>query len=306
MNTWRPSAGDVRDHEVADEPSTTPHPSLPSADVVTYAPSGRSEKFSQYAARIWRYRHFALGYAWAELRERYLRHRLATLWLLINPLLLAGTYTFLILVLREREDPLSVLAFITSGLFFFMFFRDAIVKSANSLMRAGSLLLSSDLPKAILPAAATVESLLGLGIAMLTYVPLHLATRQSLTVSTLLLIPLLALATGFAFGTSMLLAFTAARFRDLVPLLPFSLRLLLYLSPVLYTAAEIKDAVPPPFQAALWLNPLVPFLEVWHGVITGSAPASALWLAACGWTAVALALGIIVAHRGQQSIGTHL
>jgi teichoic acid transport system permease protein len=296
----------VRDEEAGVAPSLAPHPEASSVTAVTYAPSGRSEKFFEYAARTWRYRHFILGYAWAELRERYLRHRLATMWLVLNPLLLAASYTFLVLVLRDREDPLGVLAFITSGLFFFMFFRDAIVKSANSLTRAASLLLSSDLPKATLPAAATVEALLALGIAMLTYVPLHLVAGQPLTARLLLLFPLLALATGFAFGVSMLLAFAAARFRDLLPLLPLGLRLLLYLSPVLYTAAEIRAAVPRAFTAALWLNPLVPFLEAWHAVLSGAEPTSDAWLLACGWTAAALALGIIVAHRGQHSIGARL
>lgn len=256
--------------------------------------------------RTWRYRQFILAYAWGELRGRYLRHRLTTLWLVLNPILLAATYTFLILVLRKRDDPLQVLSFITSGLFFFMFFRDSIVKSAGSLTRATSLLLSSDLPKAALPAAATVESLLALGIAMTAYVPLHLLAGKTLDTSLLQLIPLLAIATTFAFGTSSILAFVAVRFRDLLPLVPFALRLLLYLSPVLFTVEDMSETLPEAIHWILWLNPLLPFLAIWHDALAGTATAPGLWGVTITWTLLALVAGLVLAHRNQHSIGKRL
>lgn len=274
--------------------------------LITYTPAGTGESLSRYLRKTWGYRQFILGYAWAELRERYLRNRLATVWLVLNPLLLAATYTFLVLVLRRRANPLDVLTFITSGLFFFMFFRDSIVRSAQSLTRATSLLLSSDLPKATLPAAATVESLLGLTLAMMTYIPLHLVAGGPVTLHLLQMVPILVLATGFCFGISMLLAFIATRFRDIVSMLPYGLRLLLYLSPVLFSLDQIQATLPAALHPAIWMNPLVPFLAAWHDALSGAAVGGSTWLAAAAWAVGALIAGTLVAHRGQHSIGARL
>jgi teichoic acid transport system permease protein len=277
-----------------------------SKPLTVYTPTGSGQPLLTYLMKTWNYRQFVRGYAWAELRERYLRGRLTTLWLVLNPLMLAATYTFLLLVLRRRQDPLQLLSFITAGLFFFMFFRDAIVKSSVSLTKASTLLLSSDLPKSTLPAAATVEAFLAFMIALAAYIPLHLVARQPVTLYLGQVIPLILLASAFALGVAMLLAFVAARHRDIVPVLPYALRLLLYLSPVLFSVEQIEESIPARFHAVIWANPLVPFLQGWHTALEGGAIPQSTWLAAAAWGVTALTLGLLVAHRGQHLIGIRL
>lgn len=277
-----------------------------SGRVVTYTKHGSDLAASEFLVGLWRYRHFIRAYAWAEVRERFLRSRLGLAWLLLNPLLLAATYTLLLVVLRGGEDPQELMAAITSGLFFFLFLRDSIVAAANSLTKAASLLLSSDLPKAAMPIASTVASLMAFGVAALTYIPFHIWASRYFGPRLLLVVPLMAVAFVFAVGMAMFFAFVAARVRDLLPLLPYALRLLLYLSPVLFTLDQLRAAIPRALGPIIWINPFVPYLDTWHRILTGVSVRGERWLVMAAWAIAFTAVGLWVSFKRQHSIGTHL
>ena len=273
---------------------------------ITYTPKGSTLRFGEYVRGFWQHRNFITGYAWAELGQRYLRTRLGMAWLILSPLLLAATYTLLVVVLRRSEDPMDLLAFVTSGLFFFLFFRNSVMGAANSLTRASSLLLASDLPKATLPVAATVQSLITFGLAVAAYMPIHLISGRAVGGSVLAGAPLLVISFVFASGLALLLAFGATRVRDLSQFLPYLLRLLLYVSPVLFTLEELRNAVPDSIEGVVWLNPFVSFLDVWHTVLTGTLPHANRWFIVSTWAVAAAAAGIWVAYRRQHSVGAQL
>ena len=275
-------------------------------EVITYTPDGSSLGFREYVRSVWRYRSFITSYAWAELRQRHLRSQLGIAWLLLNPLLLAATYTLLVVVLRGGENPLDLLAVVTAGLFFFLFFRDAVVNAARSLTGASSLLLASDLPKATLPLAATCQSLVTFAMGLVAYLPIHLVSRRGAGLSLVAAIPLLAISLVFASGLALLLAFAAARLRDLAQFLPYAMRILLYTSPVLFTLEQLQEALPDHLDDVVWVNPMVPFLNAWHTILEGHFPPIYGWLAATGWALGAISWGALFAFRRQHSVGGHL
>jgi ABC-type polysaccharide/polyol phosphate export permease len=240
-----------------------------------------------YARELWRRREFAYELSRTDLRAQHFDTVFGQIWLVLNPLLLAGVYFVLVDILRHGHRPPGFLAHLVGAVFAYYFVSDVVRRSIRSVTSGGRLILNTSFPRTLLPLSAVVTGVKRFGPMMLIYIPIHLLSHRPIGVTVLWLVPIFLLMTVLACGLAMIVSAAQVYFRDLKNFLPYALRVWLYASPVLYTAAQMPHA----YRFMLWANPLGPLLAGWSNVLDrGIAPTSHQLIAGAIW-----AFGLLVA-----------
>jgi teichoic acid transport system permease protein len=260
-----------RSHRREDEFTGERHVFVPHA---TGLPPLRS-----YVHELWRRREFAFELARTKLREQNFDTAFGQLWLVLNPLLLALVYFILVDILRSSARPPGTFAHLVSCLFAFMLIHNAMTVGVKSVTKGGKLILNSAFPRILLPLSAVITAFMRFLPTMIIYIPIHIASGLPVNANTLWLAPVLAMLILLAAGLSMLVSAAQVYFRDLANFLPYLLRIWLYISPILYYAAE----VPARYRWILDVNPLGGLLTAWSDALRGHAPAVGSLLPGLAW-----------------------
>ena len=240
-----------------------------------------------YVRELWRRREFAREMSRTNLRAQHFNTAFGQLWLVLNPLLLAGVYFVLVDILRAGSRGPDFFAHLMAGLFAYYFVSDAVRLSVKSVTGGGRLILNTAFPRVLLPLSSVLTSFMRFLPTVAVYVPVHIIAGLPFGPVLLWVIPLTGLLIVLAAGASLLVASLQVYFRDLKNFLPYALRVWLYASPVLYYADEVPDR----YDWLLALNPLGGLLTAWSDVINqGIAPGATSLLLAAGW-----AFGIFLA-----------
>src|SRR5262249_41631982 len=154
-----------------------------------------------------------------ELRQKYKGSTLGVLWYLINPLILMGAYALVFKVLLRVASVPDYPIFLLSGLVVWVFFSQALLSSAPSLVVNAPLIRKVRFPRQTIPASVAVVQALTFVVMLVLLVPLALIIRGNLDVS-LLLLPVIALGLfSLVLGFSFFVSILHAHYRDVEPVL---------------------------------------------------------------------------------------
>jgi ABC-type polysaccharide/polyol phosphate export permease len=233
-----------------------------------------------YVTQLWRRREFAVELARTNLRTQHFNTVFGQLWLIINPLLLAGVYFVLVDILRSGSRGPEFFAHLMAGLFAYYFVQQSLQQGVRSVTSGGRLILNTAFPRALLPISSVVTAFLRFVPTFLIYIPVHFASGLDVGPEMLWLIPIMLIMIVFASGITMLVAAGQVYFRDLKNFLPYATRVWLYSTPILYYASEVPER----YDWILAINPLAPIISSWSRVIdTARAPELHDMLLATGW-----------------------
>jgi ABC-type polysaccharide/polyol phosphate export permease len=242
-----------------------------------------------------------------ELRQKYKGSALGVLWYLINPLVLMGAYYLMFGVLFKvagADQPEHYPLFLLVGLVVWIFFSQAVLSSAPSLLDQGALVRKARFPRETIPASVVTVQLVTFLALLGLLIPVTVAIRGTgagLLTLPLVLACLFAFVLGFALAVSVLHAY----FRDVAPILSAALLPWFFLSPIFFDPATAdrfsghSDLV----FILEWLNPVAPFIVATRDVVyDGAVPA----LDVCVYIAVAAALmlagGLALFRRMQGEL----
>ena len=257
----------------------------------------------KYARGLWRRREFALELARTNLRAQHFNTVFGQLWLLINPLLLAGVYFVLVDILRRDARGPEFFVHLIACLFAFYFVQQSLQQGVKSVTSGGRLILNTAFPRLLLPISAVISAFLRFLPTVLIYVPAHLLAGLPIGPELLWALPLILLLVGIASGLAMIVAVAQVYFRDLRSFLPYMTRVWLYVSPILYYASEVPER----YQAILAINPLGPILSAWSDVLTrGQAPEATDLALGAGWALVLLAAGSLFFISREREFAVRL
>ena len=260
-----------------------------SSTMVYEARRGSMPRLRPYVRSVWRRRSFIFHVAVSDVRAGHYNTALGPLWLLANPLLLAGIYFVLLTVIvPSQSGGLTYIAVLISGLFAFYYTRNALSLGARSIIGGGPLITNSVFPRAVLPLAALCSSFMLYLPMLAVYAVFHVIAGLPIGQQLLWIVPLLVVQTAFNFGCALGLAAATVLVRDVTSALGYGLRIWLYLSPVLWTVDQPPDHVKP----YLMVNPLYSILGTWQRVVVeGRAPDAMMLLLATAWAVLALVAG---------------
>jgi teichoic acid transport system permease protein len=249
----------------------------------------------RYLSELWRRRAFVRELARAELKAQNYQTAFGQLWLVLNPLLNAAVYFFLVDILSNasgRGRAPNYITHLLAGIFAYTFFSGGVSSAAGSVVGGGRLILNTAFPRLLLPWTQIV-------IAFFRFLPtlpvlavvLVLNNRENISWALLLTIPIFALLVLFTAGIGFLCATLQVYNTDFKNLLPYLLRLGLYMTPILWFA-DSSSGVKGKIAA---VNPLSSVFELWSdAIVRGEVSPAGTWLRALAYSLSFFVVGFVV------------
>lgn len=236
----------------------------------------------QYFIDIRSRKEFVLELSRAERAEEHLDTVFGQLWTVISPLLSAAIfYLFIFVVQGGHQGPVYFLHLV-AGIFIFEFVSTAARRGSASIMKAGALINNTSFPRALLPLTDVLTAFRVFLPSMLIFTIFQITLGVPIHIESLQAIPALILIILFTSGLAMFAATSQVYFRDTQALMPFILRLTMFISPVLYFPEQAKAL----FDGRLLtvLNPLFCMIQIFSGsIVRGDTFDVWTWVMAIFW-----------------------
>ncbi|WP_106298303.1 ABC transporter permease [Knoellia remsis] len=256
-----------------------------------------------YFRELWNRREFAAELSRAEMRSANTRTFFGQIWLVINPLLLAGVYFILLFILARRQDGAAFFAHLTAGIFAFYFISGAITTGARSVVGGGALIANMSFPRLLMPLSSVRTAFFRFLPPLAVYFAIHAATGQPWSWKMLLAAYFLGCMTVFAAGLAALFATLQVYFRDTLSFLPYFLRIWLYLSPVLWFIEEVPAKLAPFMK----FNPLFSVLGGFTDLLVRSdVPPLHIWVMAAVWSVLMAVVGFLFFISREREFAVRL
>jgi lipopolysaccharide transport system permease protein len=228
--------------------------------------------------------------------QRYAGSALGLVWTQLYPLLLLAVYTFVFSAVFHNEAQHFV-SFLFIGIVIWNFFNTTMTLSTSSIIANANLVTKVSFPRELLTLSVVIMGLIDLGMSHVILFAGMLLSGVRPTLSWIALPALIALLALFCTGVGLILASATVYLRDVRFFVEVAVLLLLFLSPVFYTAT----AVP---AYALWLMKVSPLALVIsdyrYAVLNGGWPLASDWAVLCVAAAVMLWAGLETFARAER------
>lgn len=231
--------------------------------------AGHTEK--HYWRDIWRYRELLFILAWRDIAVRYKQTVAGAAWALLQPL---ASMLIMVFIFQKMADlpsmggaPYAIMIF--AALLPWQFFANALTNASQSLVGNANMISKVYFPRIIVPAGSVAVSLVDFLISFVILVGLmvwyfFLPTWRILVLPVFTIGAILA-----AMGPGLLITALTVRYRDFRFLIPFIVQFGMYMSPVGYSSAVVKEKFGESVFLLYSLNPLVGVIEGFRWAIIG-------------------------------------
>jgi teichoic acid transport system permease protein len=245
----------------------------------------------EYFRELWRRRQFVVEMARSTLRAQNYTSVFGQLWLILNPLLLGCVYFVLVDILSGGTHAEDYFPQLLAGLFLFTFFSGCLSQCAGSVIGASRLILNSSFPRLLLPITQVAIAFMRFLPSLLVLAVVHVLSGARLTAAALMAVPALLFVTMFGAGLGFVTATVQVYFRDFSNVLPYVIRIWLFMSPVLW-ALETQLQRGGIKALLIQLNPLSPMLGLWGDALVKGRMGDPVWLlTGAAWSIGALLAG---------------
>ena len=240
-------------------------------------------------ADAWDYRELLWILALRDVKVRYKQASLGITWALLQPLTQMVIFTVLFNRLAgirgDGTTPYPV--FCLAGLTVWGLFANGLSQASESLVNSSNLVTKVYFPRVILPLAAILTAAVDSSIASIFLVGLMVVMHAPFHATSLLALPIAAMAALCAAAFGLWTSALNLQYRDVRHALPFFIQILVYATPVFYSAS----IVPARYRPFLSLNPMVAIVDGFRAALFGGR----LPLAQLG---IALAISLVVGVLG--------
>jgi ABC-type polysaccharide/polyol phosphate export permease len=234
----------------------------PAPERIRFGPAPLLPRMARNARDIYRYRHLVHYLVSAALRTENVNSSFGFLWWLLDPLLLAATYTLLIDVILDRgtaDYPVYLLTALLSWEFFSRTVRNGM---AQTLIKERTMRQVA-FPKSVIPIAATLAESVHFVFALIVLVVFALPFGILPSPVALLALPIAGVQLVFTLAVAFFFSALNMFFRDTDHLSGYLFRVWFYLSPGLYLPSLIPDHYRPLYD----LNPFVTLFSSYRDVV---------------------------------------
>jgi lipopolysaccharide transport system permease protein len=222
---------------------------------------GRAEK--NYWRDLWHYRELFIILAWRDIAVRYKQTVIGVAWAVVRPLLMTIIFTIFAGKVAGLKSPAGVphALLVMAALLPWQFFSTAMTEASNSLIGNANLISKIYFPRLIIPAGSVITSFVDFLIT-LGLMALLMVWYQFLPDWHLLALPLfMLLAFAAAFGIGLWLCALNVEYRDFRYIIPFVVQFGIYVSPIIYTSADIRNKLGETFSRYYALNPMAGVID---------------------------------------------
>jgi lipopolysaccharide transport system permease protein len=235
-----------------------------------------------------------------DVKVRYAQTVMGAAWTIVQPVALMAVFTLAFRKIGRVETPIAYPVFALAGLTFWSFFSRSVTQGAESLVANSQLVTKTSSPRVLIPLSGTTSGLLDFGIALSFFFVFAGLFYGEVPGWELALLPAV---TAFGIlvilGPVLLLSALNAQYRDIRYVLPFSVQIWLFLSPVAYPIDVLGD----PWSNLAALNPLVGVIDGFRWSLVGTSPPEALEiLATVGVTLLLLLAGLLYFGKTERTL----
>ena len=221
------------------------------------------EPASRWAV-LWQQRRVLSLLVTRDLKVKYADSLLGYLWSIIEPLLMAGIYWLVFVRIMGRsvgEEPYIV--FLLAGMLPWQWANGAIRGSMKCFSKDSKLVRSTSLPREIWVLRVVLSRMADYLLALPVLALIVVVTRAPLHWEVVFLPLALLLQAVFMFGLGMLLAPLAVLYGDVERLVRLAMRLLFFLSPVVYGVHDVRQRLGS-FASLYLVNPFAGLLDLYR------------------------------------------
>jgi ABC-2 type transport system permease protein len=214
---------------------------------------------------LWGYREILANLVRKELKVKYTASFLGAIWSVLNPIVFLAVFSFVAVVLGNRVPDFPV--FLLSGLLAWNLFSASLLSGSSAVIDNANLVKKVAFPREILPLSSVGVALFDFVLQSAVFLLFIVVSGHGIGPEAIVLYPL-AFLTLMVFTTAITL-WTAAlnvRYRDVGHLLNLGLLVWFWMTPIVYQAALVQEAVAGREVAgvSLWslylANPLTPIV----------------------------------------------
>ncbi|MDQ6839639.1 MAG: ABC transporter permease [Actinomycetota bacterium] len=226
-----------------------------------------------------------------DITLRYRQTALGVIWVILQPLLAAGIFTFVFgSIAKFTSDGVPYIVFSYTGLLGYNAFANSLTSMSTCLVTNGALVSKVYFPRLILPLSQIGSKLVDFLVAFALYLVLNVTSHVGFHLSLLTLPGWMLLAYGTALGLGLLTSALNVSYRDVGYIVPVALPLLLYLAPVAYGVQEVPHGL----RRFYDINPLVGVINGFRWCLLGRGTLNAgSTIYAAVFTATVLVVGTL-------------
>lgn len=233
-----------------------------------------------------------------DLKVRYRQTVFGVAWAVFQPLALMLVFTvFLGILIRVPSNGVPYPLFAYTGILLWLFFASAVGSGSGSLVGNSNLITKVYFPRIVIPIAAVGARLVDLAIAAVIFVCLTIYYGVEITRSIAMFPVILILVVLLTLGIGILTSAVNVRYRDVGVVLPVTLQLGLYASPVIYPST----LVPEQWQWLYSLNPMVGIIGNFRAALFGTGFDWSALSVSVAITFVLLVIAVYTFRRVEKS-----
>ncbi len=219
---------------------------------------------------LWKYRELFYFYTWRDIKVRYKQTFFGFAWAVIQPILMMLLFSFFFgKKLGVPSDDTPYPLFVFSGLLFWNIFSTGLTAGSNSIINNAHIIKKIYFPRLIIPLSAVMVTLFDFLMALSIYILLLFyyqieANILEIIVAIILATIITALTT---FGLGAFLAALNIKYRDFKYVIPYTIQLLLFVTPVIYPASILQEQWA---RYLLSINPLTGAIGLVRGAISNT------------------------------------
>jgi lipopolysaccharide transport system permease protein len=247
---------------------------------------------------LWAHRDLLYFLTLRDVKLRYKQTVLGALWAILQPFLTMVVFTVLFgRLAKVPSDGLPYPIFAYAGLVPWQFFQNAVNQGGNSLVGNAQLITKVYFPRMVIPGAAVLAALVDFAVASLILFVMMAFYGIAPGAGVVLYPALIVLLAAAAGAAGMWMAALNVRYRDVKYVLPFTLQLGMFLTPVIYPTTF----VPANWRWLLMLNPLTGIIGAFRSALLGKPFDWPALVVGAALTAAAVALAAWSFRRMERS-----
>jgi ABC-2 type transport system permease protein len=266
--------------------------------IATGAQSSYSGAIADIAGAL---RHFrnCLFLASTAVKLRYRRSILGPLWITLSTAIFIFLISYLyrgFMATRFHEYLLNL----ALGWIIWHFISDSVLQGAQTFQHGAGIVKSANIDKSTLVLKAVLTNLIIFAHNLVIAVLVFAIVGVPFTLATWLVVPAFVLIVLSAVWSAALFGLLCARYRDLYPMLQAAMRVLFFVTPILWS----PDLLPANSPRRLFadLNPLAHYVAIWRKPLMGEYPDALSWAVTGGLTFLGLCLAFIAFARYRREV----
>jgi lipopolysaccharide transport system permease protein len=208
--------------------------------------------------KLWQYRELLFAFAHKDFKILYVQTYLGYAWAVVNPLLTVLVLAFVFgTVGRVSTGEIPYILFTLAGMIGWNFISNVANEISRSMVNAREIITKVYFPRIILPLSKVLSGLVELGISLMCLFVFMLIYQYPLSTHFVYFPIFLLLVIGTSLMVGLWVCTLSVLYRDFFFIVPFILRLGIFLTPVAYP----MSAIPAKYQWFLAINPLSGAIE---------------------------------------------